>query len=159
MAAITFTATTAGSTILPLVSAFGPSVTGNYSTLALATTQSPVTAFITSFTFQNAIAYEPEGVIWLLNTAPLTGGAVRLTNTGFSLALSATVGEAALGVYTSTLTLTLCAQCLSGAGNGVNTVVDTPSAAFTFSLTAVNLPFNGYVSRDRFRRLYALGYI
>lgn len=159
MAAITLSAALGASTILSSLSAFGPNVTGNYSALSLLTLQSPVTCFITSISFQNAIAYNPDGPIWLLDTTLLTGGAARITNSGITPLLSAKVVESALGVFTSTLTLNLCAQCLSGAGNGVNTVVDTPSAAFTFSLTAVNLPFHNQVSQDRYRRLWVLGYV
>lgn len=161
MAAITVQETHAASQISSLLSAFGPNVTGNYTTLNISTVQSPVTAFITAFTFNNVLPYEPEGFLFTLNTSPLTGFPVRLTNTGFALSLSAQVGEAALGVFAGTLVLTLSAQCLSssGATNGTSTVVDTPSATLTFQLTAVNLPFNNQPSQDRFRRLHVLGYV
>ena len=160
MAAITLSAFTGTATINPFLSAFGPNQSGVYDNITIQTVQSPVTAFITAVSFLNPKPYENEPAIWTLLTNNLSAFPITVTSTGFGLGISgftASVGAGSLGVQTAVLTLTLSSTCLSGAGLGSNTVVDTPIQTLSFPLTAVNLPYNNALCYDRFRRQWLQG--
>ena len=159
---VTLSAYTDAATINPYLSAFGPNQAGNYDSITFKTTQANLTAFIIGYSFANPQPYYSEPAIWTLSTTVLSAASIAVNSAGFTLALSgftAAVYTGALGPQTATLTLNLSATCLSGIAAGSTAVVDLSSQTqnLTFSLTAVNLPVNGVLNADTFRRNYLLG--
>ncbi len=158
MATINITESHTGSTISNLLSAFGPNVTSTYSTLKLQTTQSPVTAYVTSYSFFSP-SESDDGKVFTLSPSGIGIVPVKITTAGTApIILTASVRESTKGPQTATLSLTLSAACLSGAA-GTNTLVSNTSQSITFTLTAVNLPFGNQISKDFFRRQRLMGII
>jgi hypothetical protein len=156
-ASVVLSAYTGVSTINKSLSAFGPNASGIYDGLTIGfTTTSPVTTFITGYTFNNVTPYEPEGACWTLDATNLASLPLKVTNTGFTLGLSAQVGETAVGNFAATLVITLSSTCLI---EGIPATVSNTTQTLTFPITAVNLPYHGQPSYDRFRRLWLGGYI
>lgn len=144
----------AGSTISHKLSAFGPNLTQAYDSLQVFTTQSPVTAFITSYAFANTQGYhEAEGNIFTIASPAFGTLPAKLTNTGLTLGLSAFVGACAKGVHTGNLVITLSSQALSGVSPVSAVGVATVNQTISFPLTAVNLPYHHHLCKARFDRL------
>lgn len=158
-----------------VLSAIGPDQSQNYGLINITLAQSPVTAFVTGYSFSNPAPYANEpGLFYILTTGlsaasvatPIlissSGGAYTSTA---QLNLSVLVLEAALGPQTASLVLSLSTTALSSA-SGVNggtvpiTVDPTCVVALsTLSLTAVNLPLAGTTrSADQQRRGRLAGY-
>ena len=147
--------TSAGTAITQKLSAFGPNLTQAYNNLQIYTVQSPVTAFVTSYAFQNVQGYHAaEGNVFTIAPAAFGTLPAKLTNSGLTLALTASVGQCAYGVHTGSLLVTLSSQALSGASGSVSAVgVATTTQTISFPLTAINLPYHHHLCRKRFDRL------
>jgi hypothetical protein len=158
---LNFTQSVLLSSLTPSLTASNSSV-NSFGTISVATNQSPVSAWITSYSFPTVNGYYSEPpIFYFLPVASLAAGTPFLiTNSSTVIgSLCSNTGTGGLGTYIGTLTLGLSSSCLSGAGNGVTTVVDLSSQtqSTTYSITAINTPFAGYLNQDTYRRNFLLG--
>lgn len=155
MPAIDLTTT---STFTGTASAFGPNASGVWTNLILKTTQTPVTAFVTAYTFNNAISTShDEGYIFTFAPSGLDTFPAQVRTAGRNIALSARVYDGCRGVHTASLVLTLSSLCLSGAA-WTPTAVTNTSQTISFPLTCVNLAYRGNIDQRSQRRKRYLGY-
>lgn len=150
---------TTTSTFTGIASAFGPNASGIYTNLILKTTQTPVTAFVTSMTFNNAVSTShDEGYIFTFAPSGLNTYPSQVTTAGRNIGLSAQVFDGCKGVHAAALVLTLSSQALSGAGAGTSITVSNPSQTISFPLTCRNLAYRGNIDKRSQRRKRYLGY-
>jgi len=153
----TVTHAPSGSNVRAL-SAFGPNVTGKFSSSSFSTSVTGVTAIITDITIGTYPVSDDLAAPFLFDFSTFTTPYYLKTSTAYGL--SAKVASCYVGVQNVAITVTLSSQFLSGS-NGSTFSLDSSARTWTFNynITAVNVPVGNQPCSERVRKLYALGYI